>query len=63
MFRPVADRAAWANSVLAVPPWSPAEGQLIVEGLRSAIVAELMTAPADQGLISAEPAIFRACKG
>ncbi len=58
-YRAWADRPVWAHSVLGTPPWAPAEGQRVIDELRDAIVAELATAPADQGLVSPAPAIFR----
>lgn len=51
--------AVWAHSVLREPPWSPAEGDRVVRLLRGELFAELSTAPADQGLVSGVPAIFR----
>lgn len=52
-------RVDWANSFLGVAPWSPDAGRAVVNGLRSAIVAELTSAVADQGVLSVVPATFR----
>lgn len=51
--------ATWAHSVLREPPWSPDEGDRLVHVLRGELLSELSTAPADQGLVSGVPAIFR----
>lgn len=58
-YRPVGARLSWANSVLGAVPFSPDEGEHVVDGLRSAIIAELTTAVPDQGVVPAVPAIFR----
>jgi hypothetical protein len=58
--RPFSERPAWAHSLLGTPPWSPAEGERVAGLLRANIIAQLATEPADQGLVAAAPAIFRA---
>jgi hypothetical protein len=58
-YRPLAARPSWASSVLGEIPFSPEEGERLVDGLRSAIIAELTTAVPDQGVVPAVPAIFR----
>jgi hypothetical protein len=58
-YRPPAARPDWANSVLGVAPWSPDEGERLVDRLRAAIAAEVTTAVSDQGVVPAVPAIFR----
>lgn len=51
--------STWAHSVLREPPWSSDEGDRLVHLLRGELLGELSTAPADQGLVSGVPAIFR----
>ena len=50
----------WAKGLLGAPPWSPAEGHRVIAELRAALAAELATSPADQGVLSSLPAVFRA---
>src|SRR6185437_5277409 len=49
----------WAQSVLGTAPWSTDAGDQMVTRLRGAILAELASSFADQGLVPAAPAIFR----
>jgi hypothetical protein len=51
--------AAWANSILGNPPWSPASGDRLVDGLRSVIISALTTTLQDQGVVPVVPPIFR----
>jgi hypothetical protein len=57
-FRPASMRADWANSVLRTAPWSPDEGERLIDGLRSAILDQIATTLSNQGLVLAVPAIF-----
>lgn len=57
-FRPANRRADWANSILGTAPWNPEEGERMVDVLRTAILDQLATALANQGLVPAVPAIF-----
>ena len=52
-------KSEWANSVLALPPWSRDDGERVIESLRTSIVNELTTALPDQGVLPVVPAIFR----
>jgi hypothetical protein len=61
--RATLDRPAWAHGLLGSPPWSPAEGERVVAVLRANLIDALATTPADQGLVAAAPAIFRARSG
>lgn len=56
---PSVTRPDWANGMLGLPPWSRADGERVIDGLRSTIIAELATAKADQGAVPVVPAIFR----
>lgn len=58
-FRAFGARAPWANSVLGLAPWSPALGEHVVGGLRSAIVASLISAAPGQGVLPLTPPTFR----
>jgi hypothetical protein len=57
-FRPASMRADWANSVLGTAPWSPDEGERLIDGLRSMILDQIATTLSNQGLVLAVPAIF-----
>jgi hypothetical protein len=57
-FRPASMRADWANSVLGAAPWSPEAGERLIDGLRSAMLDQIATAPSNQGLVPAVPVIF-----
>jgi hypothetical protein len=59
-YRSTSERPDWANSVLGVAPWSADAGERVVDGLQSAIIAELTAALADQGVVPTAPSIFRA---
>ena len=58
-YRSPAARPSWASSVLGLPPFAADEGERVVDGLRSAIIAELTAAVPDQGVVPVVPAIFR----
>jgi hypothetical protein len=51
--------AAWAQSVLGTAPWSTDAGDRMIARLRDALLGELASSFADQGLVPAAPAIFR----
>jgi hypothetical protein len=51
-------RNDWVNGLLGVAPWSRANADALVASLESAIIAELRTTPADQGIIAVVPASF-----
>jgi hypothetical protein len=51
-------RNDWVNGLLGVAPWSRASADALVASLESGIIAELRTAPADQGVIAVVPASF-----
>jgi hypothetical protein len=57
--RPWGARMPWAGSVLGLAPWSPALGEHVVDGLRSAIVSKLVAALPGQGMLPLTPPIFR----
>ncbi len=57
--RPGSWRPGVAASLLGAAPSSPDAGDRVVEGLRAAIVSELGSSVADQGVVPAAPAIFR----
>jgi hypothetical protein len=52
-------RPGWASSVLGVPPWSPALGDLAVRRVRAALVGQLDAARGGDQLRFALPSIFR----
>ncbi len=52
-------RGAWANGILGIAPWSPDDGQRVMNALSSAIAADVTTALGDQGVVPVVPAIFR----
>ena len=56
---PVAQRPAWANSVLEVSPWSPAIGDQAVRRIRAGLVAQLDATRGGDQLRFATPSIFR----
>jgi len=49
----------WAESVLGTAPWNTDTGDQMVARLRGAILGELASSFADQGLVPAAPPIFR----
>lgn len=49
----------WANGLLGVPPWNPRAADPVIASLASALVTELRSAQADQGVVPEVPASFR----
>lgn len=58
-YRPSRQRADWTNGMLGVAPWDAASAEPVIAALRAAIVTELRSAPADQGVLPVVPASFR----
>ncbi len=58
-YRAPGARGAWANGFLGIAPWSPDDGQRVMNALSSAIAADVTTALGDQGVVPVVPAIFR----
>lgn len=59
-YRAMAFHTPWAGSIVAVPPTTTADGERLVETLRTSVVAGLTTAVPDQGVLPLVPPIFRA---
>jgi hypothetical protein len=58
-YRPNSMRRETANALLGIGPWNDESADRIVDALRSAIVADLSTNAANQGLLPIVPSIFR----
>jgi hypothetical protein len=58
-YRPSHQRTDWTNGMLGVAPYDASSAEPVIAALKAAIVAELRSAPGDQGVLPVVPASFR----
>lgn len=52
-------KGEWGNGLLGVPPWDAKPSEAVIATVRNALILELRSSSADQGVVPAVPASFR----